>query len=139
MKIRKNKHNNGISMVDVTIAVAVVLIFTGVIGQIYYSIMLNNLKIRANAVVTYYIVKLAEDIDKMPYSEVTKQNLEQKISQYDCPDIYTITVEVENYQEKANVSDDLIKMVYINANYEVYNEEQNLTIDKLKIKEHATL
>lgn len=118
MKKISLKQNKGISMTDITIAVIILLMFVGVIGRLFYNIALNNIKIEENAIATYYVVKLAEDIDKMSYNQVTKQNLDALISseeEYNLPENFNIEIEVENYKDSKaaqgiNIQKDIIKI-----------------------------
>ena len=147
MKIIKLKQNKGISITDITIAVVILLMFIGIIGQTFNLIASNNLKMRANAIAMYYIVKLAEDIDKMPYDDVTQEYLEEILAdkdEYDYSDDYEINVEIDNYKEMKNggnlegpIQEDVIKIITIKAKYEVYNKEQTINVKKLKIKEQS--
>ena len=148
--MKKNflKQNKGISMTDIVISIIILSLFVGLIGQMYYSISLNNLKIRSNAIATSYTVKLAEDIDKMAYGDVTKEKLEELLSdreKYDYPDSdqlsFRIGVEVKNYKEEQekqgkSIEKDVIKIVEITTKYNTYGEEQTYLINKLKIKEN---
>lgn len=134
--IKQNlKQNKGISMVDVIIAMIILSLFVGVIGNLYYQIALQNDILRMNAVAVYYTVKVAEGIDKMSYEEVTAELNNTLKQQYEIPDMITISIDVENYNETDSSKEDVIKTVKIEAKYTCLKEEQTYTIKKLKIKE----
>ena len=149
--MKKNilKQNKGISMVDIAISILILFIFVGVISPIYVSIATNNLRAKNNAIATYFVVKLAEDIDKLSYNQVTKENLETLLSNreefnYPDPEVFPfeINVEVKNYKEEQSklgqtIAEDIIKIVEIKATYKVYEEEQYYSVSKLKIKENS--
>lgn len=133
---KKNlKKNNGISMMDVILAIIILCIFVGVIGNLYYQIILNNNLIRLNAIAVYYAVKIAEDTDKMTYDEVNNdlnQNLKTK---YDIPNLLNITVDVQNYNKNDSTKQDIIKILTINVEYKCFEESRFYELKKLKIKE----
>lgn len=129
------KQNKGISMVDLIIAMVLLSLFVGVIGNLYYQIVLQNNMLRMNAVAVYYAVKVAEGIDKMPYEEVTNELNDTLKQEYEIPDIITIHIEVENYNETDPSKEDIIRTVKIQTKYICFEKEQTYTIEKLKIKE----
>ena len=61
----KLKSNKGISMVDVIIAIIIMAMFVGIVGNLYVKIATDNSKIKMNALATYYVVQIAEYIDKI--------------------------------------------------------------------------
>lgn len=135
MKIKKLKTNQGISMVDVIIAIIILCMFVGVIGNLYYEIALESNMIKYNSIASYYTVKIAENIDRMPYESVTN-NLNTTLKEdYSFPDLYNITIDVKNYNEDDTSKKDIIKIVTIRAEYQVFNDERSYQIKKIKIKE----
>lgn len=135
MKKKRLKANNGISMTDVIIAMLILCMFVGVIGNLYYQIALQNNMIRLNTIGVYYTVKIAEDIDRMSYEEVTNDLNTNIKTNYQIPDLYNITVEVQNYNEIDTSKEDIIKIVTIKAEYEFNGQTSSYKIEKLKIKE----
>lgn len=129
------KANNGISMTDVIIAMIILCMFVGVIGNLYYQISLQSNFIRLNTMAVYYTVKIAEDIDKMSYEEVTNDlNTNLKIN-YEIPDLFNITISVKNYNEIDTTKEDIIKIVNIKVEYEFNKQTKYYEIEKLKMKE----
>lgn len=124
----------GFSIVDLAVAVTILSMFVGVIGHLYYLIASSNIKIGLNAIATYYVVKIAEDIDKMPYNEV-QNDLNTTITNYDYPDIITMSLTVDEYNENDSTKENILKTVTIEAKYKVFNSEQIYKVKKLKIKE----
>lgn len=135
MKINKLKSNKAVIMSDVIIAIIILSLFVGVIGSLIYQVTKNNEKIRMNAIATDYVIKIAEDIDKMKYEDVTN-DLNNNLTQiYDINDKYQITLEVQNYNEIDTSKKDIIKIVKIQIQYTALGDTQEFTIKKLKIKE----
>ena len=135
MKKIEFKSNNGVTTMDVAIAIIILSLFVGVIGNFYYQIVKNNNMIRFNTMAVYYAIKIAEDIDKVAYEEVNddfKENLNVK---YGLPENFSATLDIENYNKNDSSKQDIIKKVNITIKYTFLKEERNYKIEKLKIKE----
>ncbi len=148
MKKKMFKQKKGVTMMDVAVALIVLTIFAGTIGRLYYMIAYNNAMIRLNAIATYYVVIVAEDMDRIGYDKVeSKTNDELKVDleeRYTArnenfeawPDNLNITLTVENYDDGNSQKVDIVKKVNIVAKYKVFNnEEEAYAINTLKIKE----
>lgn len=135
MNIKKLKSDKGISMVDIIGAIIILNLFIGVIGTLYYQILLNSNLIRSNATAVYYTVKIAEDIDRMAYEDVTN-NLNTNINnKYEINEHYTASISVENYNKNDSSKKDIIKIVTIKIQYDYLDTSNEYKISKLKIKE----
>lgn len=133
--MEKLKSNKGISMADVIIAMLILIILSGVIGNILYQIAYDNTALRMNAIATDYAVKVAEYIDKIPYENVTNEMQITEINGETIIDKFTVSVEVENYNQDDLAKEDIIKKVTITVNYNILKETKTYKIQKLKIKE----
>ena len=130
------KSNRGVSITDVVIALIILTIFTGVIGNLIYQIAYNNAALRVNAIAVDYAVKEAEYIDKIAYEDVQTSN--EKITQIngeDVLDAFTVKLDVEDYKGNDETKQDIIKKVTITFNYNILKDEKSYKIEKLKIKE----
>ena len=130
------KSNRGVSITDVVIALIILTIFTGVIGNLIYQIAYNNAALRVNAIAVDYAVKEAEYIDKIAYEDVQTSN--EKITQIngeDVLDAFTVKLDVEDYKGNDETKQDIIKKVTITVNYNILKDEKRYKIEKLKIKE----
>ena len=70
----------------------------------------------------------------MPYNEV-QNDLNTTITNYDYPDIITMSLTVDEYNENDSTKENILKPVTIEAKYKVFNSEQIYKVKKLKIKE----
>lgn len=131
------KANKGLSTLDIVIAMVVLSLFVGVIGNLYYQIALQNNLIRVNAIAVYYVVKIAEDIDKMPYEYVTNSLGNNLAENYGVPDILTVNIDVEDYNKNDPSKEDIVKTVTIRAEYSCFGDYRFYEVKKLKIKEIA--
>ena len=130
------KSNRGVSITDVVIALIILTIFTGVIGNLIYQIAYNNAALRVNAIAADYAVKEAEYIDKIAYEDVQTSN--EKITQINGEnvlDAFIIKLDVEDYKANDETKQDIIKKVTITVNYNILKDEKSYKIEKLKIKE----
>lgn len=143
------KSNKGISMVDLVIALSILILLSGVIGNLFYQIAYNNAALRLNAVAVEYAIKVAEYIDEISYDEVTNElnnlteskipliveRLNEKYGIKMLSDNFKITLNVENYNTDDSSKQDIIKKVNIKIEYMLLEEAKSYEINKLKIKE----
>lgn len=136
MEKQKIKSNKAMSMADIIIAIFILTLFVGVIGSLYYQILLNSNLVRMNAFAVYYSIKIAENIDKMAYEKVTNDLNTTVKSDYAIPDDYQIQIQVNPYQKEDSTQEkDIIKIVTIKITYQCLNETRDYEIKKLKVKE----
>lgn len=139
MKKRKiNKLNikseKGFTMQDLVGAIIVLSLFVGIIGMLMTSVVKVNLKTRMSASATNYAIQILEDIDKISYEEVTSSLANSYPSKFLIPSGFTVNLEVENYNEGTD-KQDLVKTVKLTISYTLFNEKEDLVINKLKMKE----
>lgn len=137
MKKEYLKGNKGVTITDIVIAMIVLSLFVGLIGNLYYQIALQNSIIQSNTVVVYYVVKIAEDIDKMAYENVTNELSNTVKQTYEIPDGLNITISVEKQSDTDSSKEDIIKTVTIRAEYTCFEQNKVYEVKKLKIKEIA--
>lgn len=136
MNIKKLKSRKAISLVDIIIAMSILIMFISVIGSLYYQIILNSNMIRINATAVSYAVKIAEDIDRISYENVTDDLNTNIKERYALHDNFTASVNIKNYNENDDTKQDIIKIVTINIKYNYLDTSGEYTIKKLKIKEY---
>ena len=83
-----------------------------------------------------YAVIILEDTDRLPYAEVTTENLMNNVQdRYYMSDNYTANIEVTNYSDIDSTKEDIIKIVKVTISYKLRDQEYSYTVQKLKIKE----
>lgn len=132
--IKKVKENRAVSLADVAIGLIVLMIFTGIFTTWIYQIYKHNYLTKQDALVTNYMVKIAEEIDLLPYEEIDEDLSETINQECDIPDEYEVSFTIVDYKLNEETQD-IIKYVTINIKYEVLGEELIYSIKKLKIKE----
>ena len=120
---------------DVVIGMLILCLFVGVIGGLFYQIGLNSKIMESNAVATNYAIKIAEDIDKMAYDDVTNNLNSTLLTGYNIQDNFSVNIDVKNYNESDPSKEDIIKIVDITVNYNIFDRDETYKIKKLKIKE----
>ena len=135
MKKVKLKSNRGVTITDVVVAVIILSVFTGVVGNLYYLIAKNNNLIKYNTVAVYNAIKIAEDIDKISYDEVTEDLNTNIKDRYNIPEGFSAQVKVVKYSDEDSTKQDIIKRVNITIKYKFLKEDKTYNLEKLKIKE----
>lgn len=128
--LKKIKSNRGFTIQDVIIAMVVISIFAATIGGIYLSIYRIQVKTKISSVASLYGIKVIEYIDKVSYAEVTSDMLDKCRTELKIPSSIGLKLEVSKYNQE-----DTIKRVKLVVSYNLEDKEQNLVLEKLKMKE----
>lgn len=132
----KIKNNHGFTIMDVVIGMLILTIFTGILTTSFYKIYKHNVMIRLQAIAVDYAIKIAEDVDKIKYDEVTNDLNNNIKERYGITEGYSVSVDVKNYnKDNEQTTQDIIKIVTINIQYSFLDEDKSYSIKKLKIKE----
>lgn len=134
-KIGKIKSNKGISGIDIVISIAVIVLFVGLIGGLFYKIGYTSTSIRLNALAVDYAVKIAEKTDRLTYEEVNNSLNDNLKEEFEILDSYNATISVEKYSDIDTSKKDILKTVTIKVEYDFMNQKEEFVIKKLKIKE----
>ena len=157
---KKINSQKGITGVDITISIFIIVIFSSLIATIFYNISIANTSKKRNATASIYITEVLEEVGKMNYDDVTTELLKSHITEKysNSSDIYiedyngnyevngyTITMEVTNYNEtygeENGVSydnrgkEDVIKIVKVKVEYKVGKNIDFIEISRIKTKE----
>ncbi len=134
--LKKCKENKAAMGVDIAVSLIVLSLFAGLIASMFVEIFYQNISIRMNAMAVNYAIIILEDTDRLPYAEVTTENLMGNIRErYLMSDNYTANIEVTNYSDIDSTKADIIKIVKVTISYELQDENYSFTVEKLKIKE----
>lgn len=133
--LKKMKSNRGVTLTDVVVAILIMIIFTTILTSSFYNVYKYNISIRKNAIAVDYAVKILEDIDKMPYEDVTNDLNNTLTQNYNMQENYTASISVTNYNSIYSSKEDIIKIVTVNINYNFDNQTETYAVQKLKIKE----
>lgn len=127
-------NNKGITGVDITIAIIIIITFTGVIASLMFSIYNTSLNIQKGANADAYATMILEKVDEKSYDEVDENFIQmlKDENEIEISDDYVTELTIEPYTDYQY---ELIKKVNLIIKYTVNKEEKTLNITKLKIKE----
>lgn len=127
-------NNKGITGIDVTIAIIIIIVFTGVIANLMFSIYKTAIEIQKGANADAYATIILEKVDEKPYDEIDENFIQtlKNNGEIEISEDYITELSIEPYTD---YQFELIKKVNLTIKYSVNNEEKTLNIAKLKIKE----
>ena len=131
---RRIKSNKGFTMQDLIIAIMILLLFVGTIGGTYLAIYQLQADTKLDSVATLYMIQMLEYKQKIGYDEVENGIEEILRTQFNIPSRFAIKIDVFSYLPSSN-SEDLVKTVKLTMNYIFQEQERNLVITTLKVKE----
>ena len=130
----KLKSNNGFTMQDLIIAIAIFILFAGIIGSLMVIIFKVQSDSQVDEVGTLYVIQIAEYIDKISFDEVESGMGDALAKKFNVPSNFTVTVSVSDYKPTGETIS-YVKEVDINLEYSFANNSRNIRIQRLKIKE----
>lgn len=134
MKKIKIKSNSGFTMTDLVVALTIFTLFATVIGTLMFSAYKTNIQIKMSGAAIYYSLQILEDIDKISYEDVQDGMESGYINKFSIPSGFTLNIDVSNYNE-GNNKEDLIKKVKLTISYKLFDDTENMIINKIKVKE----
>ena len=130
----KLKSDNGFTMIDLIIAIAIFVLFAGIVGTLMVTIFKVQSDSQVDEVGTLYAIQIAEYLDKIGFDEVQSGIGDSLAKSFNIPSNFTVTVEVSDYKPTGETIS-LVKEVDINLEYSFANDSRNIRIHRLKIKE----
>ena len=135
MKLTNLKSNKAFTLQDAVIAIIIIMLFSGTIG----ATMVNSYKVEANtkidSVAILFIGQITERIDKLGYTEVTAENMNNVITQmrkdFSIPQSFSLNIEIEPDE----ITNNLVKTVNVQLGYHFLNEDRSISVKTLKVKE----
>lgn len=157
-KTIKLKSERGVTGVDITVAVIIIILFVSVITGLLYNIYAGSIANERNVEAHSYLISLFQKIDTIAYEQVIEdskvespdifiQKLELAFSGENVtvkrgmnntyPGGYLIEVSVTNYNEQDGKTDkqDWIKIIEAKVTYRMGNNTKTATSRRLKIRE----
>ena len=137
-KVKKTsilKSEKGFTMQDLIAALFIIMLFVGIISSLMYSVYKTNVRADLTAQMATYAVQILEDIDRIPYEDVSSELASTYYDKFSIPGGMQITLDVSNYGEEVNAKD-VMKVVKLNMSYTIANETEQFSVTRLKIKEN---
>lgn len=154
------KNNKGFTGIDVSVALVIFVLFTGIIASLIYNFGVKSKEIDRRAEATNISIQALEGAKQLNYDDIVEGNANSKVTINtddttevpvnivakqtdatagftDLQNGYNIRIEVEKYNERDGKSDleDLIKIITVTVKYTVGNEEQTVDISTTVTKE----
>lgn len=137
LQIKKDK---GFTTADIVTSVIIIMIFIGTITTLFYNFYLSNTAKSRNAMATNCLIDVIEEIKSMKYEDINQDNINLLIQKFQTdktiPNGYTVTVEVQKYNETEGNTDkkDLIKVLKTKVEYIVGQKTEKIEISTLLTK-----
>ena len=137
-KKNRYKREEGVTIIDLVIAIIIMSIFVGVITTLMTGIYKQSLEVQISSNAMSYATIILEKIDEKSFEEVQNPNFVENLKasgEVTIPEEYTIKLNVENPDNVSEEVSDVIKKATVTVNYKIRNEEKSISISKLKVKE----
>lgn len=134
----KFNKEHGATVLDITTGALIFILFTSIIFTLYLLIYKQSSLIKIHQDAMGYMIQICEDIDMQDY--IVTEDLEgyknQIINKINLPeDRYTLTLQQEKYIDTHPEANDIVKKIIVNIKYTFDNEERDIEIAKIKVKE----
>lgn len=140
------KKEKGIIVSDAIIAILIILLFVGIITTLLVNIVLESTKIKINSGQLDFATEILEYIEKLPYQDVTEENLINYINNKNSKQVsagtttaeltttYKIGINVQSYNQIAGNEEklDIIKLVNLTIENDLGNKKYSTQITKIK-------
>lgn len=139
-KLSNIKSNKGFTATDIVVAVIIIILFVGLITTVFYNYYLSTAAKNRNAMATNCLIDVIENVKQMNYDDISEQTVaslvEQMIEDGSIPDGYTVSAEVQKYNETEGNTDklDLIKTLKVKIEYTVSNKKEEFEMSTLITK-----
>ena len=137
-KKNRYKREEGVTIIDLVIAIIIMSVFVGVITTLMTGIYKQSLEVQISSNAMSYATIILEKIDEKSFEEVQNPNFVENLKasgEVTIPKEYTIKLNVENPDNVSEEVSDVIKKAKVTVNYKIRNEEKSISISKLKVKE----
>lgn len=137
-KNKKLKQENGATGIDIATGAIIFILFTSTIFTLYLQIYKQSALVKIHEDIMGYIIEICEDIDMQSYeaTEDLEQYKVQVTQTINLPtDKYTLSLTNEKYIDENTSAEDVVKRINIKVRYNFDNEEREIQINKIKVKE----
>jgi len=127
------RNQKGMTGIDLSIAILILIIFVTLILTVFSNVYLTTTNSSRKATATNYATQILEYAMTLNYDELETE-LDDYVNGFVVAKGYTPTVTIEKYSEGTPGKNDIIKIVEVNIKYKVAKVEQTLTMTTLKTK-----
>lgn len=132
------KGNNGITGIDLVVAIIIITIFIGLLTSLMVGLYKQATDIQKSANAMSYATQILEKVDEKTFEEVKDLNFVENLKnsgEITIPEGYTVTYEVSDLPDVASEVNEVMQKVKVRIDYKILNEEKSMFLVKLKIKE----
>ena len=132
------KGNNGITGIDLVVAIIIITIFIGLLTSLMVGLYKQATDIQKSANAMSYATQILEKVDEKTFEEVKDLNFVENLKnsgEITIPEGYTVTYEVSDLPDVASEVNEVMQKVKVRIDYKILNEEKSMFLMKLKIKE----
>lgn len=145
------KNQKGVTGADAILAVAIAVLFAGIIVTLAYNIYITTNSLKRSSQALSYITSTFEYVATQYYDDVIKDNIEKyingaekelidaldegKVSTVDSTAPYKAQVTVTNYNETDENKLDLVKEITMSVTYKLGDKEQKIEMKTAKSRE----
>ena len=135
------KGERGVTGVDLSVAILIIIIFVSIITTLFYNIYLSSSAIKRSSQANSYAIGIIEEIKKVKYEEIedNSQTLTNILANQNIERGYTAEIAVTKYNEtQGNQNkEDYVKTVTVTIRYQIGAKQEQISIEALKTKEVA--
>ncbi len=145
------KNQKGVTGADAILAVAIAVLFAGIIVTLAYNIYITTNSLKRSSQALSYITSTFEYVATQYYDYVTEENIEKYINGKETEKIvaldegklstgntttpYKAQVTVKNYNETDETKLDLVKEITMSVTYKLGDKEQKIEMKTAKSRE----
>lgn len=139
--MKKNKKvisERGATGIDLTTGALIFILFTSVVFSLYLQIYKLSALVKIHEEAMGYIILICEDIDMQNYqsTENLDQYKTQVMERISLPsNKYTLSLSKVKYTDTNSTAQDLVKRITISIKYNFDNEDREIKVNKIKVKE----
>lgn len=131
----KFSNNKGITGIDITVALGIIVIFVSIIASLSYNFVMSSRNVERKSRATYIALETIEDLKLIDYNSIGTQMEVAQVEQLSGKQIatydgYTITITSSLYGEQ-----DILKIVNVKVEYVVGKSTENVEITTAISKE----
>ena len=135
----KLKKEEGISGVDITIAIGIIIVFVSIIAVVYINLYMVNIGIERMQRATNYAVQILEKAEELDYDNVTEENFapdtNRNIQGINISKGYNVNITIEKYAPEDVEDVDVVKKIHVTVSYKVGKKEETVNLHKIKTRE----
>ena len=137
-KNKKITSEKGATGLDLATGMIIFILFTSTIFTLYLQIYKQSSLVKIHEDALGYIIQICEDIDMQPYEETEDLEEYQKTitQKLNLPtNKYSLSLSKEKYIDTHIEAEDYVKKIKVKVTYIFDNEENEIEISKIKVKE----